>query len=254
MKIQERPVKLDGRMLRPGENVIVLSRATWAGKESFAARSRMEDSWSRCDLEHIPRRSSDSKPTKWKGNQMQHQGQNSQIELLGKLALGGGGYSWGSTPISDSEAEDPSFYISQPEEPLRRAMLASARRRDSLLLSEAHLPTKENVKAGPRNPYRVPAGVVPYEPGEGLSLENPRPDRFENIAGSGEGEDEITGEDAKLLDKLSRMSDLEIFDMLDHMSRKSKKRKRTPGQQRQDAHGCGMGEGARPESVDAGGR
>ena len=147
---------------------------------------------------------------------MMNAGQNRQIESISKLALRGKGYSWNSIPISDSQSEDPSFHISQPQESLRQEMLASARRRDSMLLSEAHVPTKENAKAAPRDPYTTPASVVPHEEGEHLSLTNPRPDRFESFAGSGE----------ELLDRLAGMSDEELIDVLDRMSRKKRKRSR----------------------------
>ena len=68
---------------------------------------------------------------------MMNSGQNQQIELLSKLALQGGGYSWNSTPISDSSSEDPNFCISWPEEAQRRESLAAALRRDNFLLARA---------------------------------------------------------------------------------------------------------------------
>ena len=143
---------------------------------------------------------------------MQHQGQNRQIETLTKMALAGGAYSWNSVPISDSEAEDPRFYISQPQEPLRKAMLAAARRRDNELLAEPHVETKEYAGQGPRNPYTTPARVVPYDPrGTGprgiagtMTLETPEeiispgPAGLKEVAGGGEGE--------KLLAQLDALS------------------------------------------------
>jgi hypothetical protein len=147
---------------------------------------------------------------------MQHRGQNQQIETLAALALGGGAYQWSAVPISDNGEEDPRFYISQPQEPLRREMLAAARRRDSQLLAEPHIETRENVEAGPRNPYSAPARVVPYEEGEGLSLTRPEyalaseirsgpgPASFKEFAGGGEGKGKQL---LAQLDRLARRMD-----------------------------------------------
>lgn len=93
---------------------------------------------------------------------MMNSGQNQQIELLSKLALQGGGYSWNSTPISDSSSEDPNFYISWPEEAQRRERLGAARRRDNFLLAEPFVRAEEYGETGPRTPYTAPARVVPY--------------------------------------------------------------------------------------------
>ena len=92
---------------------------------------------------------------------MMNSGQNQQIELLSKLALQGGGYSWNSTPISDSSSEDPNFCISWPEEAQRRERLAAARRRDNFLLAEPFVRAEEYGETGPRTPYTAPARVVP---------------------------------------------------------------------------------------------
>jgi hypothetical protein len=143
---------------------------------------------------------------------MQHAGQNQQIETQTRLALYGGGYSWNSVPISDSSAEDPRFYISQPEEGLRKEALAAARRRDNALLLEP-LANAEGAgkygEAGPRSALTVPASVPPYEEGRRTYEEGkqPGPRSFRENFGSGEGK--------------------RLIEQLDRMARRMQKRKRS---------------------------
>lgn len=53
---------------------------------------------------------------------MENRQQNNQVEVLAKIARDGGGYSWSSTPISDSGARglDHGFYLANSQEKFQR--------------------------------------------------------------------------------------------------------------------------------------
>jgi hypothetical protein len=165
---------------------------------------------------------------------VQHKEQNAQIELLSKMALQGGGYSWNAFPISDSSAEDPNFYISQPMETERREALAAARRRDNAMLVNPYenprVKTEEQSGVGPRTPYRVPAGVVPASKGENLTARlKPGPRTFRENFGSGEGQ--------------------KLLAQLDKLARRMEKCKRSGDKQTEAEHEAWVRERDRQEST-----
>jgi hypothetical protein len=148
---------------------------------------------------------------------MQHKEQNAQIELLATMALHHPGtYFWNATPISDSGSEDPSFFISRPEDKFHTAALAAARRRDNALLLEPfdnpRVKATEYRKNGPRNPYKVPSSTPEYE-GESEGIRRTvegkvGPKEFAESFGSGEA------------------TANKLFAMLDAMLKKKRKRQR----------------------------